>query len=122
MHRRVRLGREGSHATQPVPIATIRIQPKRAIRQMRYWRNEFHRYRRLFSAHNNIELVYETMIDGDRLSDAAEQSIRELFELVPSPMRSDLVKMNPHSLKQVVENYDELIQALQGTEFEQFLD
>ena len=37
------------------------------------------------------------------------------------PFKSDLVEINPGSLRNVIENYDETAVVLAGTEIEQFL-
>jgi hypothetical protein len=89
---------------------------------MQKMRDLFLKHEQLFSQHPKIEMVYETMIEGQSLSYEATAAVSDLLELDPAPMRSNLVKMNPHNLELTVENYDELVRALRGTEFERFLD
>jgi hypothetical protein len=36
-------------------------------------------------------------------------------------LTTDLVKINPDSLETLIENYDEVVKTLAGTEFERFL-
>jgi hypothetical protein len=79
-------------------------------------------YDRRLSQHPKIELVYETMIHGNSLSEEAAQAVCELVDVPQAPMSSNLVKMNPTRLSDIVSNYDELARALVGTEFEAYLD
>ena len=38
------------------------------------------------------------------------------------PLTTDRAKINPDSLEELIENYDEVAQALRGTSFERFLN
>ncbi len=122
MHRQSKLGRKDAHTTKPLTPVSTHIAPEGAIAAMTEVQEEYSKYDQLFSKHPKIELVYEDMIDGPSLTNAASTAITGLFGLDPAPMTSKLVKMNPNRLDQMVENYDELVQALKGTEFERFLD
>jgi hypothetical protein len=110
------------HATEPVRAAAIRIRPQVAIWHMRLVRAQHNWYSRRLSRHPRIEVVYETMIEANRLSDEASTLICDLLGLEPEPLGADLVKVNPDSLRDIVTNYDELVQALYGTELEEFLE
>ena len=110
------------HATEPVRAAAIRIRPQVAIWHMRLVRALHNWYSRRLSRHPKIEVEYETLIEANRLSDRASTLICELLDLEPEPLGADLVKVNPDSLGEIVTNYDELVQALTGTEFEEFLE
>ncbi|WP_162010831.1 hypothetical protein [Nitrosococcus halophilus] len=110
------------HTTKKVPGVSIHISPTAAIKEMQRVRNQFLEFEQLLSHHHRIELVYETMINGQSLSNEAAEKICELFQLNPAPMHCDFVKINPNELELMVKNYDELASALRGTEFEQFLD
>jgi hypothetical protein len=110
------------HATGPVRAAAIRIRPRVAIWHMRVVRALHNWYSRRLSRHPKIELVYETLIEANRLSDRSSTLICELLHLEPEPLSAGLVKVNPDSLRDIVTNYAELAQALTGTEFEEFLE
>ena len=84
--------------------------------------NQFAEFDRFLSHHQKIELVYETMINGQSLSDETTEAICELLHIESAPMYCNFVKINPNKLELMVENYDELVKALRGTEFERFLD
>jgi LPS sulfotransferase NodH len=109
-------------STKPLPAISTRISPARAIKEMQRAQELFQKYERLFSRHPRIELVYETMIEGQSLSEEAAAAVTDLLELDPAPMSARAVKVNPDNLEPLVENYDELVRALRGTEFERFLD
>jgi hypothetical protein len=74
------------------------------------------------SRHRKIELVYERLFNGATLSNEAWTAVRGLLEIEPADATSDFVKMNPNDLRPMVENYDELADALAGTEFAKYLD
>jgi LPS sulfotransferase NodH len=109
------------HSTSKLPVVTTHVSPQEAIREMRYVQQQFDLYEDLLSKHNKIELVYEDMINGQCLSDAAMHAICELLEVEPVPMCCDFVKVNPNKLELMVENYQELSSALTGTVFEKYL-
>jgi hypothetical protein len=110
------------HAIEPVRAAAITIRPRVAIWHMRLVRALHNWYSRRLSRHPKIELEYEMLIEANRLSDGASTLISELLDLEPEPLGADLVKVNPDTLRDIVTNYDELVQALTGTEFEVFLE
>jgi LPS sulfotransferase NodH len=124
---KVLLGAKRERAWQPhtdhrIPVVSVRISPERAIKEMSRVRDAFADFEQLLSGHRKIELVYERMVNGQTLSHEAWSKISELLEIEPAEIGSDLVKMNPHDLRPMVENYEELAAALAGTEFERYLD
>lgn len=110
------------HTDHPVPVVSVRVSPQDAIEDMRRVRNYFLEFERLLSGHRKVELIYERLFNERTLSQEALGKIAELLEIEPMPISSGLVKMNPNELRQMVENYDELVEALADTEFERFLD
>ncbi|MGH8495707.1 MAG: hypothetical protein ACREVN_06195 [Gammaproteobacteria bacterium] len=111
-----------AHVTSRVPSVSTRISPPKAIAAMRKLRDQYRDFDALVSRHRKIELVYERMFGSGTLSREAWDAVGELLELGPANVSSDLVKLNPTSLRAMVENYDELAAALAGTEFERHLD
>lgn len=114
-------GRWQPHSTSKVRTVATHISPQAAIREMRNVQRQFDLFEQLLSNHRKIELVYEDMIDGQCLSDAAREAVCDLLEVESAPMCCDFVKVNPNKLELMVKNYDELAAALKGTEFEQYL-
>ena len=110
------------HSTHKVRAVSTRISPEVAVKEMRRVQEQFEEFERLLSHHHKIELVYEDMIDGQCLSDEATKAVCGLLGLETRPMCCDYVKVNPNQLNVMVENYQELCEALRGTPFERFLD
>jgi len=115
-------GRTTSHTTKPVVPVSTYIEPKAALASMDDVRERYQHYERVFANHPKIELVYEEMIDNGALAEPAARAVSDLLEVDLLPMNSGLVKMNPHRLDRMVENYDELVAAIRGTEYERLLD
>jgi LPS sulfotransferase NodH len=111
------------HVAKPVPPVSIYISPQKAIEAMRQVSAYFDEFEGFLSKHRKIELVYEQMINGQQLTVGAWSALSELLEVEPAEnVSSVLVKMNPSDLRPMVENYEEVAEALKGTEFERFLD
>ncbi len=119
--RSVRGDRKFSNTKEPLPIIAKRISPAKAIKAMRRNKKLFEYYEQLFSKHHKINLVYETMIEGQSLSETAKAAVVGLLSIDPAPMTGPFIKMNPDKLALMVENYDDLAHALAGSEFEGFL-
>jgi hypothetical protein len=117
-----KFGHQRWASSEPLPIVSTKISPTQAMTEMRQIQNSFREYERMFSDHRKIELVYETMIEGQSLTAATAAAISNLLELDPAPMNAEAVKVNPDDLRLLIENYDELVSAMRGTEFERFLD
>lgn len=110
------------HSTQKLPPVTTHISPQAAITYMEHTQAQYQKFETLLSQHHKIELVYETMIDGQCLREEVSRAICDLFQIEYQKMCCDFVKVNPNSLQQMIENYDELAEALHGTPYERFLD
>lgn len=110
------------HTTHEIPVVTVRVDPAKAVADMRRVRDAFEDFERLLAGHRKIELLYERLFNGPTLSNEAWTKIGELLEIEPAAAGSDLIKMNPNDLRPMVTNYDELAAALAGTEFERHLD
>jgi hypothetical protein len=110
------------HTTEPLPPVTTRVDPSAALEHMRRARADYERFERLFSGHRRLPLVYEDLIDGQRLRADQGRRICDFFGIPDRPMQSSLVKMNPESLQAMVTNYDEMADAIARTEFAELLD
>jgi LPS sulfotransferase NodH len=111
------------HSTYALPVVSVRISPQRAIDEMRRVRDTYNDFEQLLPRHKKITLVYEKLFNGPTLSNDAWRAICPLLEIEHAEdATSDLVKINPNSLRPMVKNYDELAEALAGTEFEKYLD
>jgi LPS sulfotransferase NodH len=110
------------HSTKKLPPVTTCISPQAAIKNMESIHAQYQKFETLLSQHPKIELVYETMIEGQCLTDQVSQAICDLFQIEHRKMCCNFVKVNPNILQQMIENYDELADALHGTQYERFLD
>lgn len=111
------------HSTYRLPVVSVHISPRSAIAEMRRVRDAHDDFERLLSGHRKIELVYERLFNGPTLSNEAWHALCGLLEVEHAEDAiSDLVKINPSNLRPMVKNYDDLADALAGTEFEKYLD
>ena len=110
------------HTTEPLPPVRIRVDPAAAIAQMRRARAQYERFEALFAAHPRLPVVYEDLIEDQRLRPAEGRRICGFLGVEERPMSSRFVKLNPDSLEDIVTNYDELLGAVRRTEFAEFLD
>ena len=110
------------HTTEPLPPVTTRVDPALALEQMRKARTAYQHFDELFKDHRRLPIVYEDLIENQRLRPAEGARICDFFGIAYRPMQSSLIKMNPESLKAMVTNYDELADAVSRTEFAGLLD
>ena len=114
--------RERVQATAPVDAVRTHVDPREAITAMRRARERYERFEALFGDHPRLQLTYESLFDGQELSAGTTAAICEFLAVARHPMRSNLTKLNPESLRDMVTNYDELAAAVARTEFADMLD
>lgn len=107
---------------EPVAAITVRVDPDHAIATMREAQKRHEYFASLFSEHPRLPISYETLIDGQFLNADTGRRICEFLGVAWQPMQASLTKLNPESLRDMVENYDELAAALSRTEFAEMLD
>jgi len=110
------------HATEKLPVVSVRIDPEAAIKDMQNSKKQFEKFETLLINHNKIEIVYEDMIEGGCLDSTTTDAICALLGVEHRPLCCDLVKTNPDQLKLMISNYEDIVSALRNTEFERFLD
>lgn len=113
--------RERVQATGPVDAVRTHVDPDAAIAAMRKARARYERFEALFGGHPRLQLTYESLFEGQGLSEATTAAICDFLGVSRHPMRSKLTKLNPESLQDMVTNYDELSAAIARTEFAEFL-
>ena len=67
-------------------------------------------------------VAYEDDLYSADLQQATIRRLVEWLELTFEPVKTDLVRITPKSLRDLVENYDEVADAVTGTDFEKHLD
>lgn len=70
----------------------------------------------------HLSLTYEEHIRNPDQHQATINEICEFLEIEAAPVQSRYQKIAPPSLRDGVENYDQLVRRLQGTRYEQYLD
>ena len=110
------------HSTQSVEPIKVHIDPGVLIDDFRKGQKRFAKYRKLFNDDLNVpylEVTYESLVAD---FDSEARKVLEFLEIERLiPLSSKLVKVNPDSLEDIIENYGEVKQALASTEFESFL-
>lgn len=110
------------HATVPVAPVSLDISSVAALEYMRRAVAEYEAHERLFSDHPRLHLSYESMIDGQTLRADVARDVCRFLGVSEHPMKSNLVKVNPERLQDMVANYDEFANAIRKTEFAEMLD
>lgn len=113
--------RDRVQATTAVDAVRTHVDPHKAVGAIRRARERYERFDALFGGHPRLQLDYESLFDGQELSAEVTASICEFLSVEPHPMRSNLTKLNPESLQDMVTNYDELAAAVARTEFADML-
>jgi hypothetical protein len=108
--------------TAPVAPVRTRVDPQRAIVEMRRARRKYEHFASVFASHPCITLSYEALFDGQHLAEDAARDICDFLEVAPHAMTSKLIKLNPESLRDIILNYDELAAAISRTEFAGMLE
>jgi LPS sulfotransferase NodH len=114
--------RKQLQATGPVQAVWIKVDPAAAISALRKAQAQYDQFEKAFEHHPRIHLTYESLIDGAQLQGDAARQICEFLGVSQHPMRSQLTKLNPNRLQDMVTNYDELAAAVSRTEFAKLLD
>lgn len=110
------------HATTPVPVVSTYVSPQAALIHMRRAKALYDHYEQAFAQHPRLGLVYENMIENQGLRPRVAQQVCAFLGISNHPMRSNLIKINPDNLRDMVTNYDELARVLRKTEFAELLD
>jgi LPS sulfotransferase NodH len=109
-----------AHSTERVEVCRISVDTARLKEKLDSMSQEIDQYRSRLSHLNPLEITYEDLVANQ---DRELQRVLDFLEIDVFPgLSTELVKVNSDRLSDVIENYDEVVQALFGTEHEQFLD
>lgn len=110
------------HSTQAVEPVKIRLDPKILIKDFRRRQIRFDKYKKRFNDDFKVpffEIAYESLVAD------LDKEIRKVLRFLEidkfMPLKSQFVKVNPDSLEDILENYNEVKKVLINTEFENFL-
>jgi len=108
------------HSTSAVKPVTVRLHPFKIKIQLMRLTNQIKKFRTILKDVPHLELTYESFVAN------RETETRRIFDFLGidefMPLTSNMVKLNPNSLENIIENYTEIKQILSGTAFEKFLD
>jgi hypothetical protein len=79
------------------------------------------RYRQIAKANPYFEVSYEAFVGNQ------EETTKQILDFLEIPIYEPLTdnrfsKINPDALDEIIENYQEVCQTLQGTKFEELLE
>lgn len=107
------------HSIEDIEAEKVYLPPRKLLKSLAQILDEGEQWKRLAADNPYIKISYESFL-VDR-----EQVLRDALgflgvEYVAS-MSSDLKKINPENLSDVVENFDEVTRLLTGTRYEKYL-
>lgn len=102
-----------------VKSVLIHVDPATILSELQKRTRRIDKKRELIADMPVLEVSYEEFV-ADRQAEAARiQPFLGMSEVLP--FETDLVKINPNSLADVIDNYEEIKAVLMGTEFEKLL-
>lgn len=81
---------------------------------------QIEKYRLALKDTRHLEVSYEALVASPEAETRRILDFLKLDQL--GPLSTNLVKLNPNSLEDIIENYAEIKQVLSSTSFEKFLD
>jgi hypothetical protein len=110
------------HSTQSVAPIKAHIDPEILIEDFKRRQERFRKYRERFTKELNvpyIEISYESLQEKHESEMGRAFLFLDVNEHVAS--KTELVKVNPDSLNEIIENYVEVENVLRNTEYEKYL-
>ena len=108
-----------SHSTQPVALAQVHVNINKLNEDLLKRGRLIEKYRTIFMDNSYLEMFYEDFVANRNTE--TKRVLKFLGIDTFRPLESDQVKLNPDSIEDIVENYEELVRALKGTAFEKYL-
>ncbi len=103
-----------AHSASQIGPAVLRVDPKRLIRELDVRERVLSRFRTLLAGRPNaIEIRYEDYIER---RESENQRILDFLGVSPdTELSSGVIRQKRYPLRQIIENYDEVVAALQPT-------
>ena len=95
-----------------VPVKGLMSRLDRISEDNKYWKRSFSDYE------NYYHFSYESFVLNPSLH---LNSIFDFLGIEPQKLESDLKKINSNDLSILIENYDEVLSALEGSQYEKFI-
>lgn len=108
-----------AHSTEPLKPVQIHIDSGKMKQDLARNTQQIAKYRAAFSSQPYLEVLYESFCANQEAETRKVLQFLGINEFVP--LQTTLVKINPNSIAQIVDNYDQLVQALRNTSFEKYL-
>ncbi len=107
------------HSTQKVKPVKVFVSPGKLKKSLGRRTRFIEKYRGLFRDKPYLEISYESYVAN---REAETQKVLQFLDIDEfMSLDTDLVKLNPDSVEDILENYEEVAQALKGTNFEKYL-
>jgi hypothetical protein len=109
-----------AHATSKVERVTLKLPPGELMAFLIKREREVERYRALLQDRPCCEISYESFLAQKEKEARRVLGFLGIDRYVP--LTSRLVKQNTDSLREILENYDEIARTLRGTPFQSYLE
>jgi len=107
------------HSSSSVERVTVRLSPRKLKRRLTWLTKEIEKYRTMLKDRRYCEVSYESFVAN---RDAEARRILEFLHVNQCvPLTAGLMKLNPDSLEDILENYEQVARAFKGTAFERYL-
>ena len=117
MHDRYRsLGTGSAHTDKPVRPTPVAIPPRRAVAEINALRESRRRLETNFADAGRplMKLVYEDLLSAGTVGASDRREVCSFLGVDDAEMSSNLVKMNPAPLSELVSNYDAFADAIRS--------
>ncbi len=107
------------HSTQKIAPIKVHLRPKKLKRNLARRARRIAKYQARFTDKPYLEVSYESFVANRNAETRRVLQFLDIDSFIP--LETDLLKINPDSLQDIIENYEEVAQALKGTVFEKYL-
>ena len=106
-------------STQPLETTKIFLDPDSLQAQLNNRKELIEAHRSLFKENPYLEIEYEAFVKSRQMETSRLLAFLEVKE--SQKLTSELAKSNSNSLRDLIENYEEVAHQLRGSRFESFL-
>jgi LPS sulfotransferase NodH len=109
-----------AHAPHDLP--TMTVAPDRLLEEIRFFEDHRELEEKVLSQIPYIRLTYEDDLADEEQHQSTVDKITDYLALPRAPVHTYYIKTIPDDLSSVIENYSELIESIQKTEYTKFLE
>lgn len=107
------------HSSQEVEPVKVQLKPRKLMRNLKRRTRLIEKYRGIFRDKPYLEISYESFVADQNAETRRVLQFLGIDEFMS--LESDLKKLNPDSLEDIIANYAEVVRVLKGTAFEKYL-